>query len=107
MTQKELLEDPHDLVANLLLHVTQNIGGVTTFAIVYLWIHASIKLIAVFGILKNKAWAYPFSLISLGILLIYQFYSLFERISIGMLILTIFDTFVIWLIWREYSKVRI
>lgn len=106
VTQKELLEDPNDLIANLLLHATQKLGGVTTFAIIYLWIHASIKLIAVFGILRNKLWAYPFSLVSLGILLFYQFYSLYVKFSIGMLILTIFDIFIIWLIWREYGKIQ-
>ena len=104
VTQKELLEDPNDIVANLLLHATQNIGGITTFAIIYLWIHAGIKLIAVFGILRNKTWAYPFSLGSLGTLVIYQLYSLSERISVGMLLLTVFDIFIIWLIWREYTK---
>jgi len=106
ITQKELLEDPHDFVANFLVHATQNLGGVTTFMIVYLWIHAGVKLVAVFGLLRNKPWAYPFSLITLSVLLLYQFYSLYEKVTIGMLILTVFDAFIIWLIWRESIKVR-
>lgn len=106
ITQKELIEDPHDFIANTLVHATQNLGGTTTFLIVYLWIHAAIKLIAVFGLLRNKLWAYPFSFITLGALLLYQFYSLYEKITLGMSLLTIFDVFIIWLIWREYQKVR-
>lgn len=106
ITQKELLHDPHDLIANALVHATRDLGGTTTFLIVYLWIHAAIKLIAVFGLLRNKLWAYPFSFITLGALLLYQFYSLYEKVTLGMSLLTIFDVFIIWLIWREYQKVK-
>ena len=108
LTQRELLEDPHDKIANFLVHSTQHIGtGSKTFLIVYLWIHAIIKLIAVIGILKNQLWAYPFSLITLGLLMLYQLYTIFfVKASVGMILLTIFDVFILWLIWREYGKVR-
>jgi len=108
ITQKELLANPNDKIANLLLNSTQHISnGGRTFIIIYLWIHAAIKLIAVIGILKNKLWAYPFSLISLGALMLYQLYSIiFVRVSIGMVLLTIFDVFMLWLISREYKIVK-
>ncbi len=108
VTQKELLEDRSDVVANFLLNSTQHISSNgKMFAIVYLWIHAAIKLIAVIGILRNQLWAYPFSLIALGILMLYQMYSIvFVTVSVGMILLTIFDVFILWLIWREYGKVR-
>jgi uncharacterized membrane protein len=107
ITQKELVEDKHDFFANLLVNSTSGFsGGGRTFLIIYLGIHAAIKLIAVFGILRNKLWAYPFSLITLGILMIYQVYSIvFVKVSLGLVILTIFDVFVLWLIWREYKIV--
>lgn len=109
ITQKELLEDPRDKVANLLLHSTQHITSSSrAFAIIYLWIHAAVKLIAVIGILKNQLWAYPFSLVALGCLMIYQLYSIvFIKPSLGMIALTIFDIFILWLISREYKKVRL
>lgn len=108
VTQRELLEDPHDKIANLLLHGTSHISsGGRVFAITYLWIHAVIKLIAVIGILKNQLWAYPFSLITLGLLMLYQAYTIFfVKVSVGMIILTVFDIFILWLIWREYDKVQ-
>jgi uncharacterized membrane protein len=109
ITQKELLEDPHDKVSNLLLHSTSHISsGGRAFAIAYLWIHATVKLIAVIGILKNQLWAYPFSLITLGLLMLYQAYTIFfVKASVGMILLTVFDVFILWLIWREYGKVRL
>jgi uncharacterized membrane protein len=107
VTQKELVEDPRDMFANFLLTSTQHLGGSRTFLIVYLWIHATIKLIAVVGILRNQLWAYPFSLVTLGLLMLYQTYSIvFVEFSIGMILLTVFDVFILWLIWREYGKVR-
>lgn len=108
LTQRELLEDPHDKIASLLVQATAHItSGARVFAITYLWIHACIKLIAVIGILRNQLWAYPFSLITLGLLMIYQVYSIvFVTPSIGMILLTVFDVFILWLIWREYGKVR-
>jgi uncharacterized membrane protein len=108
ITQDELLEDPHDRIANLLLSSSQYLtSGNRTFLIVYLWVHAGIKFIAVIGILKNQRWAYPFSLITLGVLMLYQLYSIiFIAPSAGLILLTIFDIFILALIWREYGKIR-
>lgn len=90
------------------MHATNHYAaGGRTFLVIYLWIHAAIKLIAVIGILKNLLWAYPFSLVSLGLLMIYQLYTIFfVKASVGMVLLTIFDGFILLLIWREYRKIR-
>ncbi len=108
ITQKELLEDKNDKIANILFGITQYIhSSGKAFLITYLWIHALIKLVAVIGLLKNQLWAYPFSLISLGALMAYQLYTLIiVQVSVGMIVLTIFDAFILWLIWREYRKIR-
>jgi len=108
VTQREIAEDPGDTLANFILHSADHFNaGNHLFAIGYLWIHAAIKLTAVIGILRNQLWAYPFSLISLGLLMLYQVYSLSVTFSVGMLLLTGFDVLVLALIWREYGKVRL
>lgn len=106
ITQRELLEDSNDLFANALLSLTNNFSnGTKIFLITYLWVHAVVKLVAVIGILRNERWAYPFSLLALGILTGYQIYSLvFVKISMGLLLLTVFDLFVLWMIWREKTS---
>jgi uncharacterized membrane protein len=77
------------------------------FLIVYLAVHAAIKLVAVVGLLRNKIWAYPFSLISLGALTLYQVYDIvFVKGSIFVIALTIIDLAILALIWREYQKVK-
>lgn len=105
ITQQELSEDPHDKLIHLLLHFTQNLGGSRVFFIVYLWTHAAIKLVAVVGLLRNKLWAYPFSLITLGAFALYQAYRIATG-SVGLIPLTLFDILILWLIWREYGKAR-
>ncbi|MDB5162319.1 MAG: hypothetical protein JWM52_827 [Candidatus Saccharibacteria bacterium] len=107
-THGELIEDPHDFIANLLLKSSQNLtNDARYFLIIYLLIHAIIKLVAVIGILRNKLWAYPFSLITLSLLAIYQIYDLiFVKPSILIVLLTILDLIILWLIWREYSTIR-
>lgn len=108
ITQREIAEDPHDRLAAFILHSADHFNsGVKVYAVAYLWIHATIKLIAVVGILRNKLWAYPFSLITLSLLMLFQVYSIVVRFSIGMLLLTVFDVLILWLIWREYAKVKL
>lgn len=107
ITQNEFVEDPHDKWIVFIRHSAEHINlGNKYFAIAYLWIHATIKLVAVIGILRNQLWAYPFSLITLGALMLYQVYSIVTHATIGMILLTAFDVFILWLIWREYGKVK-
>ena len=107
LTQKEFLEDPNDLFASTLMTITSNISsGSNTFLIIYLWTHSLIKIIAVLGILRNKYWAYPFSILTLSLLTGYQIYSMvFIKFSLGLFSLTLFDFLIIWMIWREKSHI--
>jgi uncharacterized membrane protein len=108
-THRELAKDPHDFIANTLLHASNGFtNGGRVFLIVYLWVHAAIKLVAVIGILKNQLWAYPFSLITLGILTMYQVYEIvFVKVSFVMVSLTVMDVIILWMIWEEYLKIRL
>ncbi len=107
VTEKELINDPHDKVVALLFSSTEHLFAVgNTFLIAYLWIHAAIKMVAVVGILKNYLWAYPFSLITLGLLMLYQVYSLSVHFSVPMFLLTVFDVAILWLIAHEYRKAK-
>ncbi|HUC96707.1 MAG TPA: DUF2127 domain-containing protein [Candidatus Saccharimonadales bacterium] len=108
LTHSELAEDPHDFFANLLVssanHFT-NSGRL--FLIAYLWLNAVIKVVAVIGMLRNKLWAYVFSLITLGLFTLFQLYEiLFVKPSLLLTILTLFDLSILWLIWVEYDKIR-
>ena len=104
LTQSELQQDPNDKFANYIFHTGQHLAsGGTTFVVAYLLVHGAIKLIAVFSLLRNKLWGYPFSMVTLGLFMIYQIYEIAVTHSIFVTLLTVFDIFLMWLIYREYT----
>jgi uncharacterized membrane protein len=107
LVRSELIADPHDRIANYLLHAAQGVSmGGKNFAAFYLLTHGVVKLILVAGLLRNKMWAYPASLAVLGLFIAYQLYRLSFAFSLGLVVLTVFDAVIIILIWREYRFVE-
>src|SRR5579859_1956651 len=107
VTQDELIEDPHDFVATHLLSMAHGFSvGSKNFYAFYLVSHGIIKLALVAGLLRNKLWAYPASLVVLGLFIIYQIYRFSYTQSVGLLVLTAFDLVVAVLIWHECGLMR-
>ena|SRR5690242_17255769 len=107
LTQDELIEDPNDVVGTHLLRLAQNFTVSSQhFYAFYLLSHGVIKAFLVVGLLRNKLWAYPASFVALGLFIVYQLYRFSYTHGVGLLVLTVFDVFVIWLIWHEYRLVR-
>lgn len=107
LTQQELREDPRDFLAFHLLNWAQSFSVETkSFYAFYLALHGIIKLLLVVGLLKEKHWAYPASLIVLGLFIAYQLYRFSYTHNIALVVLSIFDLFVIALIWHEYRLSR-
>lgn len=103
----ELLEDPNDSFTRYLLHLAYGISiGTKQFVAFYLLSHGIINLILVIGLLKKKIWAYHASFVVLALFAVYQMYRYIYHPSIWMIILTIFDLVTIWLIWREYLRIK-
>ena len=106
-TQDELVEDPKDFLASHLLAFAQHLTVSTqNFYAFYLLSHGVVKLALVIGLLRNKLWAYPASVVALGLFIVYQLYRFSYTHGIGLIVLTVFDVFVMWLIWHEYRLVR-
>ena len=107
LTQDELIEDPNDFVATHLLAMASNFSVQSkNFYAFYLLSHGVIKLLLVVGLLRNKLWSYPASLIVLGLFIVYQAYRFSYTHGFGLIALTVFDVIVIVLIWHEYGLVR-
>jgi len=107
LTQEELIEDPNDFVAAHLLSLAQNFTVSTRhFYAFYLLSHGVIKVFLVIGLLRNKLWAYPVSLLVLGLFIVYQLYRFSYTHGFGLIALTVFDVRVMGLIWHEYRLVR-
>jgi uncharacterized membrane protein len=107
LTQHELSEDPHNLVATTLVHWA---GAMTAsarlFGAVYLLLHGLVKVVLVWAVLRDKLWAYPWMIAFLLAFIAYQGYQLLVAFTWGMVLLTAFDIFIVWLTWHEYRVHR-
>jgi uncharacterized membrane protein len=107
LTQDELAEDPHDLIANYLLNAAKHLSvSSKQFMAFYLLAHGVPKLLLVGALLRRKLWAYPIAIIAFGAFILYQLYRFTFTHSIGLIALSVFDLAVIWLIWLEYRALR-
>ena len=107
LTQHELSEDPNDFIANYIVQISHSYSVNTQhFAIFYLFSHGFIKVWLVISLFKERLWAYPAAILFLSIFSGYQLYRYNITHSIFLLLLTIFDLFIILLTWKEYKKVK-
>lgn len=103
----ELVEDPHDVVANYLLNVALTFGGNSKiFAALYLASHGIVNGLMVLGLWKEKMWAYPMSFAVIGAFIVYQAYLLMFGYSLWLVILTVLDLAVLFLAWHEYKLLK-
>jgi uncharacterized membrane protein len=107
VTEGELSEDPHDLIARYLLHTANGLtGSAVIFGAAYLLLHGAVKVMLVIALLLDKLWAYPTMIIVLLIFIGYQLYRIALQPSAGLIALTVFDAVIVALTWREYRRQR-
>ena len=105
MAQQEIAEDPNDLIANFLIKSANSLANASqVFAVVYLVFHGAINIFLAVFLLKNKIWAYPWSMFFFSLFIIYQAYRYFHTYSIELLFLMLFDAFIVFIIWLEYKR---
>lgn len=107
LTHRELGEDPHDFIATHVLHLGAHLAaGHNSFVAAFLLIHGAVKVGLVVALLLNKIWAYPIGLSLLSLLFLYQVYDLIGKPTVGIALLSVLDAVIIWLVWREWQKVK-
>lgn len=105
LTRGELSEDPNNFISNFLSHNIHHLSSIsTTYAAIYLLTHGIIKLVALGAVLKDKFWGYPLLLVVLAVFIIYQSIQLVHNVTLGLLVLNIFDAFVVVLTVIEWRK---
>ena len=107
LAQQEVADDKNDFVINYLTKIANNLSvGTHTFAIAYLIFHGIINIFLAVALLKNKLWAYPWAAAGFSIFIVYQAYKYLYTHSPLLLVLTIFDIFVVTIIMLEYRNKR-
>jgi uncharacterized membrane protein len=108
LAQQEILGDPDDVIVNYLITISNNFSGaINLFAVVYLFSHGIINVFLAVALLKNKLWVYSWAIAGFGLFIIYQIFRYFHTYSLTLLLLTIFDIFIVSIILLEYKKKKI
>jgi uncharacterized membrane protein len=106
-TADQLSEDPNDWIATHLLKFGQSFSVAQhDFFAFYLLSHGIVKLVLVYGLLKEKLWAYPASFVVFSAFIAYQLYRYSFTHEVSLILLSIFDLFVIALAIHEYRLLR-
>ena len=103
--QQEILEDPHDFIANIVIKSLDGFSsGSWIFAVFYLLFHGVVNVFLAVNLLKNRIWAYPWAITVFSLFIIYQIFRYLHTHSILLLAFTIFDIFIVFIISLEYYK---
>ena len=103
LIQSEIVEDPHDMLAQHLAHLVPQLAAqASVFAVIYLISHGVIKLFLAIGLLKDWLWAYPTAIVVFTFFIAYQLFRYLHTHGLFLLLLTVLDLIVIWLTWHEW-----
>ncbi|MDO8150485.1 DUF2127 domain-containing protein [Isoptericola sp. b408] len=107
LTAPELAEDPHDLLAHVLLRGVENLdAGTASFLAAYLLIHGVVKIGIVGALVLGTRRVYPWAVAVLLAFLGYQVYELVVHPTVVVALLTVFDALIVLLTWREWREGR-
>lgn len=107
ITAGELQEDPHDLIAHLILHsAAAATSGTVRFAAAYLIVHGAVKIAVVIGLVLGARRMYPWAIAVLVAFVVFQVAEIVVHPSAGLVALTALDLVVIMLTWREWRQRR-
>ncbi len=105
ITAKELSKDPHDTLANLVVHGVEGLDtGTMEFVGAYLLLHGVVKIAIVVALLLGSRRVYPWTIAALAGFLVFQLYELIVHPSVLVAALTVLDALIIWLTWREWRR---
>lgn len=94
----------HTLMVHL-GHGSFSVDNKLTAALFFLS-HGFVKLFLAVCLLLNKMWAYPTALIALGLFACYQGYQLIRNPHIVLLIVTLLNVGIMYLIYREWQLAK-
>ena len=73
---------------------------------IYLLSHGIIKVLLVYGLLKEKLWVFPAALVGFGFFLTLEIYRIYQHFYWAILVLMCIDVFVVTMVILEWRKVK-
>ena len=106
LTRTELIEDPHDIWSTFFAKwLGENNMQVTLFTAIYFIFWGALDIFLYTSIILKKMWAYTVAMYLITGFSVYMLYRFFQTGSLILLGLICFDMFIVWLTYRERSRV--
>lgn len=107
LTSYDLAQEPDADMAQWVQHLTQSFPiQVQHFYAFYLLGHGAVKFVMVIMLARRILWAYPGAMALLAGFVIYQMTEFVTRGSYTFLLLSVFDTVMIVLVFREWNVLK-
>ncbi len=107
LAQREWIGGGSAAVVNFLVRLAeQSLQGGQEFAGIYLLVIGLMNLGLVIGLLAGALWSYPASLTAIALLVGYQLFRYTHTHNTALILLTLYDVVVWWLVRHEYLVVR-
>ncbi|HEY5220657.1 MAG TPA: DUF2127 domain-containing protein [Candidatus Paceibacterota bacterium] len=104
---EEIAESPRDAFWQFMINQWHAISlSSTSFWGLLFVAHGAIKLLLSIALLKDKFWAYPAAAAVFTLFVGFEIYSLANRPSLFLWLITIFDAIVVGLILHEYRHIK-
>ena len=108
LTHYEIAEDPTDSLASWTRRAVEQFPvHIQHFYGYYLLFHGGLKLTMVLMLWARILWAYPAAMAVLSGFVIFQLREFAHTGSPFLLVLAVFDLFMIGLIWQEYKALKV
>jgi len=107
LAQREWIGGGRVSLVNFLVRLAeQSLRGGQHFVGVYLLVVGMINTVLVIGLLASALWSYPTALAAIALLAAYQLYRYTHTHALALILLTLYDAVVWWLVWHEYRVLR-
>lgn len=107
LAQREWLRGAQASLVNFLVRLADaSLRGGEHFVGIYLLVVGAINMVLVIGLLASALWAYPAALTAIALLMTYQLYRYIHNHVFALLLLTLYDAVVWWLVHHEYRRLR-
>lgn len=103
----ELADGPNDILYTLVTStLTSHPFYITYFLALYFIFWGVLDVVLSYNLIKHRLWAFPASLLMIGLFVIYEVVRFSHTHSLILLGVIILDIGILWLIRREYKKLR-
>lgn len=103
----ELSEDPTDILFVMVNYLLSDHSFYVTYFLAFYFIFwGVIDILLSYNLIKEKLWAFPVSMVLIGLFVAYSFVRFTYTHSLVLLSVIIFDLVILLLIYKEYQKVK-